>query len=114
MLVKVPKESVEEFLDKLRERVYGYNTKIKDYGVYLKPYHIVYKKEKKYIYIGKYWYKIMKVNGKLKWIYLGRSKPIGEMPDPPSLVNFTIVMEGNTYILDERMLNQIVRHELLY
>ncbi len=56
----------------------------------------------------------MKVNGKLKWIYLGRSKPIGEMPDPPSLVNFTIVMEGNTYILDERMLNKIVRHELLY
>ncbi len=46
MLVKVPKESVEEFLDKLRERVYGYNTKIKDYGVYLKPYHIVYKKKR--------------------------------------------------------------------
>ncbi len=114
MLVRVPKENVEGFLDKLRVKVYWYNSKIKEYEVYLKPYHIVYKNDRKYIYIGKYWYKVTKVNGKLRWIYLGRKKPLDEMPDPPALVNFTIMMEGDSYIVDEKMLDQIVRDHFLY
>ncbi len=114
MLVRVPRESVEGYLDRLRESVYGYNTKVKEYGVYLKPYHVVYRNEKKYIYIGKYWYKVTKVNGKLKWIYLGMKKPVQDMPDPPALVNFTIVKEKDTYMIDEKILDEIVRDHFLY
>jgi hypothetical protein len=69
----------------LKRLVYEYNTKIRGYGVYLKPYHIVYRNGKKYIYIGRYWYKLERKNGKQKWIYLGKEKPLPNLPDPPEL-----------------------------
>ncbi|MFP3203656.1 MAG: hypothetical protein RXR43_16050, partial [Sulfolobus sp.] len=42
---------------------------------------------KKYIYIGRYWYKLERKNGKQKWIYLGKEKPLPNLPDPPELPN---------------------------
>lgn len=60
---------------------------IKNYGVYLKPVHIVIKKSsqntKVYHYYGRYWYKVVYENGKLRWIYIGKEKPFLELPDPP-------------------------------
>ncbi|MEM4788627.1 MAG: hypothetical protein QXV06_02400 [Ignisphaera sp.] len=60
---------------------------IKRYGVYLKPIHIVVKKtpegSKVYHYYGKYWYKVIYNNGRLRWIYIGREKPFPEIPNPP-------------------------------
>ncbi|ACP35801.1 conserved hypothetical protein [Sulfolobus islandicus Y.G.57.14] len=104
MRVKVNEKQFDMIIDKLKLMVYEYNTKIKEYGVYLKPYHIVYKNSKRYIYIGKYWYKLEKIGGKLKWIYLGKTKPIQNMPNPPQIPESTIIKEDNEYIVDEKIL----------
>ena len=77
----------------LKRLVYEYNTKIRGYGVYLKPYHIVYKNGKKYIYIGRYWYKLERKNGKQKWVYLGKEKPLPNLPDPPELPKVRITID---------------------
>jgi len=66
-----------------------YNTMIKPRNYYLKPVHIVVKKKTsgvkiKYYYYGRYWYRIVKQpSGKLKWIYIGKEKPLSNLPDPP-------------------------------
>lgn len=69
---------------------YEYNNQIKNRGVYLKPVHIVVRRLQdgsviKYYYYGRYWYKLEKgLNGKLKWIYIGKVKPLPDLPDPPA------------------------------
>lgn len=74
-------------IDEYRTALYNYNTMIKKYGVYLKPIHIVVKKTsegaKVYHYYGKYWYKVIYSNGRLRWIYIGKEKPFPELPNPP-------------------------------
>ena len=68
---------------------YEYNNRIRHTGFYLKPVHISTRRLQdgsvvKYYYYGRYWYKLEKdVMGKLRWIYVGREKPIPELPDPP-------------------------------
>ncbi len=71
-------------------QIYDYNNIAKQKGYYLKPVHIVVKKKGdqkiKYYYYGRYWYKIEYKKGKgsrIKWIYMGKSKPDPELPDPP-------------------------------
>lgn len=107
MLVKVPEKVFDEIIRRMKSKVYDYNSKIREYGVYLKPYHIVYKNGKKYIYVGKYWYKLEKKDGKLKWIYLGKTKPNESMPDPPPIPDYTIIKDGDGYIIDEKILNEL-------
>lgn len=86
---------MDEIIDKMKRLVYDYNKKVSKYGVYLKPYHIVYKKGKKYIYIGRYWYRLEKKDGKLKWIYLGKVKPYDYLPDPPEIPEQTFIVSRN-------------------
>jgi hypothetical protein len=68
---------------------YKYNELIKERGFYLKPVHIVTRKLQdgstvKYYYYGRYWYRLEKTpTGRIKWVYVGRTKPIPELPDPP-------------------------------
>ncbi|MFP3260106.1 MAG: hypothetical protein RXQ22_04315 [Sulfolobus sp.] len=108
MLVKIPEKVFDEVISKLKAKVYEYNSKIKEFGVYLKPYHLVYKNGKKYVYIGKYWYRLEKINGKLKWIYLGKSKPIENMPDPPSIPDYTIIVDNDGwYVVDKKILDEL-------
>ncbi|AHC51194.1 hypothetical protein SUSAZ_03850 [Sulfolobus acidocaldarius SUSAZ] len=108
MLVKVPQRVFETIISELKSKVYDYNDSIKDFGVYLKPYHLVYKNDRKYIYIGKYWYKLEKNKGKLRWIYLGREKPYPNMPDPPNIPDYTIVRnKDGEYIIDSKILDYI-------
>jgi len=87
MLGCLPSKCMDHFLNKLTEvyklRLYEYNTLIKDYGLKLKPVHIVISRNKKYIYLGRYWYRVVYKNGKVRWIYIGREKPYRELPDPP-------------------------------
>ncbi len=90
--------SIEEYslLNKLVEdykrQLYTYNAMIRRYGFYLKPYHVVVKhsrdKKIKYIYYGRYWYRIVYMGKKgstsrIKWVYVGSEKPSPELPDPP-------------------------------
>ncbi|NON63121.1 MULTISPECIES: hypothetical protein [Acidianus] len=107
MLVKIDEKSFDEILSKLKQEVYEYNTFIKGSDIYLKPFHIVYRNDKKYIYIGKYWYKLQKINGKIKWIYLGKKKPANNLPDPPRLPEVTIIKEERDYIIDNELLNHL-------
>lgn len=83
----IPRECADSFIEKLvsryRSKIYEYNTLIKSYGVKLKPVHIVVSKNRKYVYLGRYWYRVAYQKGKIKWIYLGRFKPYKDMPDPP-------------------------------
>ncbi|MEM0000557.1 MAG: hypothetical protein QXH02_03240 [Desulfurococcaceae archaeon] len=68
---------------------YEYNNKIKHTGFYLKPVHISTRRLQdgaviKYYYYGRYWYRLERdPAGKLKWIYVGKDKPLHELPDPP-------------------------------
>ncbi len=75
------------FLEVYRVKLYEYNRKVSKFGVYLKPLHIVTKQcantTKTYYYYGRYWYKLIRKEGKLKWIYLGTTKPYAHLPDPP-------------------------------
>ncbi|EHP69586.1 MAG: hypothetical protein RXS23_03150 [Metallosphaera yellowstonensis] len=107
MLIRMTERQFDQILTRLKSFVYEYNSRITRYDVYLKPFHIVYKKGKKYIYIGKYWYKLEKMNGKLKWIYLGKEKPIPELPDPPRVPEITIIKEDSEYVFDDSLLKQL-------
>ncbi len=86
-------------------RIYDYNNIAKQKGYYLKPVHIVVKKKDgekiKYYYYGRYWYKIEYVKDKktrIKWIYMGKSKPDPELPDPPEnpLEGLVVRLSGDT------------------
>ena len=69
--------------DEYRRRLYEYNTLISRWKIKLKPIHIVTSRGKRYLYLGKYWYRVEYRHGKLRWIYLGSKKPLEHLPDPP-------------------------------
>ena len=50
----------------------------------LKPFHYVYKNGKKYVYIGKYFYRVVKEGRRVKWVYVGKEPPEGVPPPPPN------------------------------
>jgi len=92
---KIPIEEyhrLQGILEEYKTRLYEYNKLVSTYGYYLKPLHIVYKKTSngtvKYVYYGRYWYKIVYAGKRnktsiVKWIYIGREKPLPKLPDPP-------------------------------
>jgi len=103
---KVLRKIMEDFLREL----YKYNSIVKEYGYYLKPYHVVtYKSSsgiKKYYYYGRYWYKIKYAGKKgktslIKWEYVGRTKPLEKLPDPPKhpLENTVFLVENEDVLL---------------
>ncbi|MEM0173916.1 MAG: hypothetical protein QXV69_02375 [Sulfolobaceae archaeon] len=111
MQIKLTQKQFEEILDKLKKIVYEYNSRIRGSGVYLKPYHAVYKQNKKYIYIGKYWYRLERIGGRLKWIYLGKTKPIESLPDPPKIPESTIIVENNeVYLVENKLVEELLSY----
>ncbi len=95
--------------DEYRRRLYEYNERIKEFNYYLKPVHeVTYSYEgivRKYLYFGRYWYRLVKSRGGLKWIYIGREKPDPHLPDPPlnPFEGIKIVVEGNDVLIDENV-----------
>ncbi len=93
--IKIGVERYYEFqriLDEYKLKLYRYNRSIRRLGYYLKPVHIVYKRSLgrvvKYVYYGRYWYRLEYVGKKgrtsrIKWVYVGREKPLPEIPNPP-------------------------------
>lgn len=102
-----------------RRRIYEYNESIKELGYYLKPIHIVIKKATnlKYIYFGRYWYRLVKMDdGRIKWIYIGREKPDPHLPDPPlnPFEGLRIIVVDDDIIVDEyvyRILNNFPKNQ---
>ncbi|OYT61046.1 MAG: hypothetical protein B6U75_00135 [Desulfurococcales archaeon ex4484_217_1] len=90
-----------EYVEELKE----YNNLVKKFGFYLKPTHVVSVKGKKYIYHGRYWWKITYVREhgktKVKWKYVGKDVPRG-LPQPPRnpLKGLNYMREGNDVILN--------------
>ncbi len=107
MLVKVTREEYERIMDSLKRAVYEYNTSLRGTNVYLKPYHVVHKGDKKYVYVGRYWYVLEREKGRLKWRYLGKAKPFQNLPDPPRIPEMTIVVEGNEFYVEEKALEYL-------
>jgi hypothetical protein len=100
-----------------RSRIYDYNTRIRESGYYLKPVHMVYKEVEgrrvKYVYFGRYWYRIYKTKSegraRIKWIYVGRDKPEPELPEPPinPLEGIAVIVDGNDILIDARTLEAL-------
>ena len=92
-------------LDKIKVEIYEYNTRISKTGYYLKPVHRVYRKtggqRKVYEYYGRYWWRLERSKGRLKWIYVGRIKPEG-LPEPPRhvLEGLSVIREGEDVIIE--------------
>lgn len=103
LFVKISAKEFNEILSALKKLIYGYNTEIKNYGIYLKPYHVVYYgKKREYYYVGKYWFKLYYKNGKTHWLYLGSKKPLTALPDPPNIPHISIIKhEENFFILQQ-------------
>ncbi|RLG80327.1 MAG: hypothetical protein DRO09_03290 [Thermoprotei archaeon] len=91
-----------------RSRIYRYNSEIRDSGYYLKPVHLVYKsirgRRVKYVYFGRYWYRVVRKGGSIKWIYVGRDKPDPHLPDPPlsPFEGIGIAILGDDVVVDEK------------
>ncbi len=88
-----------------RRAVYEYNLAIKGTGYYLKPVHYVYKRAggrtRVYEYYGRYWWRLDRGSGRVRWRYVGKTKPPG-LPDPPStgLEGLRIIRDGDDIIVD--------------
>ncbi|RLG87805.1 MAG: hypothetical protein DRO15_04255 [Thermoprotei archaeon] len=102
----------------LRYKLYAYNELIRKTGFYLKPIHIVTKRTKEgkrtYYYFGRYWYKLETYvkDGKrrLKWIYIGTSKPSIILPEPPKnpLENCIVIVKGNDLIVSDKCYERVI------
>ncbi len=81
MEVEISKEEFRKIFESYLKAIYEYNAKL-PHGIVLKPFHYVYRNGKKYVYVGKYFYKVVREGRKIKWIYLGKEVPEG-LPKPP-------------------------------
>ena len=98
---------IAERLSSMAKRaVYSYNTVIRGSGYYLKPVHYVYKRSREgrvrvYEYYGRYWWRLTRSGGRVKWRYVGTRKPPG-LPDPPrtGLEGLRIIRDGSDIIVD--------------
>lgn len=115
---------VMELYSPYRARIYEYNSTIRESGYYLKPLHIVYKivhgRKLKYVYFGRYWYRVYKVPGegelkkersRIKWLYVGRDKPDPHLPDPPinPLEGIAVIVDGEDILVDERTFEALAK-----
>ena len=100
-------EALKKYHENLRRKIYEYNERIRSTGYYLKPIHIVKKNlssgVRVYYYFGRYWYKLVKVGSKIKWIYIGREKPDPKLPEPPIniLEKCKVVIAGGDVYVDD-------------
>ncbi len=105
-----------ELLEPYRRAVYEYNEKIRGSGYYLRPFHVVCRGRKRYIYIGRYWYRV-EYRGRrgttslVRWIYVGSRKPDPNLPDPPScpLDGLKVVVEGGDLVVDAEAYERLVK-----
>jgi len=110
--VKGGRKLLSNLMEKYVREVYEYNEKLPK-GVRLKLVHYVTSKGKRYVYIGKYFYKYERVGGRIKWKYLGKEPPEG-CPPPPKfpLDGFNARVEGNDLIVSEEVFERYLKESM--
>jgi len=97
--------ALDSILADLKRILYEYNRVIRSTGYYLKPVHKVYKYSKGsrrvYEYYGRYWWKLEKRGGRVKFIYAGLKKPARIKVSPPRnpLEGLSIIREGEDILI---------------
>lgn len=75
VIVQISKETLHKLLIERVQLSYKVRKELIKKGLYLKPFHICYKRTKlgemEYRYYGKYWYRIERRDGKVKLRYVG-------------------------------------------
>ena len=108
MEVELNEKEFKELFEKYLKKVYEYNSKLPN-GIILKPFHYVYRNGKKYVYIGRYFYKVVKENGKVKWKYIGKEVP--NLPKPPAnpFEGLRFRKVGDKYYVEKEELERILK-----
>jgi hypothetical protein len=97
--------ALDPILADLKRVFYEYNRVIRGTGYYLKPVHKVYKRVgglvRVYEYYGRYWWRLTRRGGRLRYVYSGTIKPRGVPVDPPSnpLEGLSLIREGGDVIV---------------
>ena len=100
------KRLLNEILNEYLKEIYEYNSKLPK-GVVLKPFHYVNSKGRKYVYLGRYFYKYETIGGKVRWRYIGKEVPKDFPPPPPNpLEGVRFEVDGDYLILSERDLER--------
>lgn len=87
VLIKGGLNHILDLYSQFKLEILSYNERIKNTGYYVKPVHIAYKNSNtgrvKYIYFGRYWYRVVKRGNRLVWVYVGKDKPEPSLPELP-------------------------------
>lgn len=87
VLIKGGLNHILDLYSQFKLEILSYNERIKDTGYYVKPMHVAYKNNDagrvKYIYFGRYWYRVVRRDNRLVWVYVGKDKPEPSLPDSP-------------------------------
>ncbi|MEM1622789.1 MAG: hypothetical protein QW780_02140 [Sulfolobales archaeon] len=87
ILIKGGLSHLLDLYTQFKLKILSYNEKIKSTGYYVKPIHVTYKNscgvKLKYVYFGRYWYRLSKRKERITWVYVGKEKPDPSLPDPP-------------------------------
>ncbi len=107
LIIRGARRAIEEAVDRFLRDIYRYNSLLRGTGYYLKPVHIVTRETRfgrlRYIYIGRYWWRLERRGGRLRWRYVGREKPaeLADVPEPPSspLSGLVYAVKGDDVII---------------
>jgi hypothetical protein len=113
-------EAFRAAVDSLLRQLYSYTESLRGTGYYLKPLHRVYKSDPEtgsrvvYEYYGRYWWRLERRRGRLRWRYVGREPPPG-VPEPPRhpLEGMSVKILGSDVELDCRWYEELVRAGLI-
>ncbi len=102
---------------KFKLEIMEYNARIKSSGYYVKPVHVTYRnsggRRLKYVYFGRYWYRVSRRGRRVVWVYLGREKPEPSLPDPPPnpFEGVSVVASGGDVEVGSETLHLLARIE---
>lgn len=113
-------DAFREAVESLLRELYSYTESLRGTGYYLKPLHRVYRRDPEagvkviYEYYGRYWWRLERRRGRLRWRYVGREPPPG-VPEPPRhpLEGMSAKIVGSDVELDCRWLDVLKASGLL-
>jgi len=121
--VSLPKEVLAPIIEEIKDAFKEYNRSISGSGYYLKPIHYASKsiegKKRKYIYLGRYWWKVLYLGrdergkAKIRWVYLGKNRP-SNLPEPPTnplegVVFYSIEGDSENYYIEEKVSSETLK-----